>query len=545
MPVSRFRTAFVFSLAAACALGACSGGGSSPSTPKSQATPTPAPSTAPSAGGATPTPKPTITPTPNPAATPTPTPAPGASALVSVNTATSLATISPIVLGANMAAWFDQTQSGIASSLTGAGFSAVRYPGGSTSDQYHWEGAGATPASPTTCGGAYVNPNSTFDTFMNDVALPGKLDVAITLDYGSNAACNGGGDPSEAAAWVDYANNVKHYGINWWTVGNEEFGSWEYDLHSSPHNAATYANAVATGFYPAIKAKDASAMVGVVVQPGWSPAWDPTVLASAKYDFVELHWYAQQPGAESDSYLLDTAPGALASTIASLKSELASAGKSVPIYVGEMGSVSSNPGKQSMSITQALFAAQVIGQLLDAGIARSTWWLAYGGCSDPSSGGNYSSSLYGWQNFGGYIMLSDGLPEGGCSSAPAIPRGTLLPTGVVYQVASHLATAGEHVYATSVNASLPNVRAFAASHGTGYSVMLINLDENNPATVPVGIGALASGSGGTIVTYGKAQYDESKTNVWAGSVSSTFGTWHGTFTVSLPAWSVSVVTVTP
>jgi len=463
-----------------------------------------------------------------------------------VNAASSIATVSPVLIGANMAGWYDQTTPGLAASLRGVGFTATRYPGGSTSDTYHWEGTTANPALPTTCGGGYVSPNSTFDNFMNDVALPANLDVAITLNYGSNEACNGGGDPTEAAAWVGYANNTRKYGIHWWTVGNEEFGSWEYDLHPLQHDAGTYANAVASGYYPDIKAQDPTAMVGVVVQPGWSPAWDPTVLAQAKYDFVELHWYAQGPGSESDSYLIGSATNALVSVIASLKTELATAGHSgVPIYLGELGSVSSSPGKQTSSITQALFAAEVVGQMLDAGIARSTWWLAYGGCSDASGGGNFSSSLYGWQSFGGYQMLSDGLPEYGCSGAPTIARGTLLPTAVVYQIAAAFAHGGERVFATTVNASLPNVRAFAVSQGSNYNVLLVNLDENNAATVPIGVSALSAGSSSTVTTYGKAQYDQSKNNVWVGSVTSTGGPWRTSVTVTLPVWSVTLVSLKP
>ena len=69
----------------------------------------------------------------------------------------------------------------------------------------------------------------------------------------------------------------------------------EYDLHNPPHDPTTYANAVATGFYQQIKAKDSKAQVGVVVDG--SSAWDQIVLTRAKYDFVEYHFYAQAPRA--------------------------------------------------------------------------------------------------------------------------------------------------------------------------------------------------------------------------------------------------------
>jgi len=57
------------------------------------------------------------------------------------------------------------------------------------------------------------------------------------------------------------------------TVGNEEYGSWEVDHHSSPHNGATYAAAVAgpSGYYALIKAASPHTLVGVSVAPGSGP----------------------------------------------------------------------------------------------------------------------------------------------------------------------------------------------------------------------------------------------------------------------------------
>ncbi|MBD5654186.1 MAG: hypothetical protein IAI50_03270 [Candidatus Eremiobacteraeota bacterium] len=448
--------------------------------------------------------------------------------------ATKLAAISKLVLGANMAIWYDITQSGTGQSLQSTGFTATRWPGGSASDEYHWQTAAL-------CDGGYGNPNSTFDNFETDVAQPAKLDVAITLNYGSNGACNAGGDPTEAAGWVDYANNQKHYGIKYWTVGNEVYGSWEYDLHSPAHDSATYANAVATGYYPDIKAKDSSAQVGVVVEPNWSPNWDTNVLANAPYDFVEFHFYAQNPGQENDAYLLEKAPGVLGSSLSAVQADLKAAGKpNTPIYVGELGSVSYNPGKQTTSITQALYAGMSLGEMMTHGVFRSTWWLGYGGCSDSSSG-NFSSSLYGWQNFGGYMIFSDGTPEDGCPNATSVPRGTLLPTTRAFELLAPVALDGEHMLAVSVGGS--KIRAYAMTHTGSYALVLFNLDKSAATSVPVSIDGLTSGSGFTVKTYGKAQYDRSKNNVWTGPVSSSGGAWQGTFDVTLAPWSMNVVTV--
>jgi hypothetical protein len=48
-----------------------------------------------------------------------------------------------------------------------------------------------------------------------------------------------------------------------------------------------------------------------------------------------------------------------------------------------------------------------------------------------------------------------------------------------------------------------------------------------------------------VTTYGKAQYDQSKNNVWAGSVTSTSGPWRNSVTVTLPVWSVTLVSLKP
>ena len=282
-----------------------------------------------------------------------------------------------------------------------------------------------------------------------------------------------------------------------------------------------------------------------MVEPGWNPPWDPIVLANAKYDFVEFHYYAQAPGQESDTYLLDSAPAALATAIGQVQSDLASAGRAnTPIYVGELGSVYADPGKQTTSITQSLFAGMALAELMKAGVFRATWWLGYGGCSDSSTG-NFSSTLYGWQNFGGYMIFSDGIPEYGCPNATAVPRGTPLPTVRAVELLDQVALEGEHMVGTTLSGSASLLRAYAATHGSGFALVLFNLDQNNAATLPVTIDGLTRGSSLDIRTYGKAQYDKSKNNVWAGPVRGTLGAWKGGFTVTLAPWSMNVVTVVP
>jgi len=459
-----------------------------------------------------------------------------ATANVTVDRQSPSIAVTDQILGMNMANWFDQTQGGMAAALKTGGIAALRWPGGSASDTFHWQ-------TNSECNGGYVDANASFDDFFADIVKPHAPDVAVTVDYGSNAACNGGGDPAEAAAWVAYAlahgDKVSH-----WTVGNEVYGSWEYDLHAAPHDATTYANAVASGYYPQMKAADPTALVGVVVQPGWSPAWDPIVLSQAQYDFVEYHWYAQAPGSESDSYLVGEASQDFAAQITAVKADLSAAGHAAtPIYVGELGSVYSNPGKQTTSITQALFAGQVLGEMMNAGVSRATWWLGYGGCSDAANG-NFNASLYGWQTFGGYMVFSDGTPEYGCPNAPVTPLGTLLPTARAFELFSTVARNGEDVLPLT-NAGNASVRAYAATHGSGTAVVLFNLSETKTLPVRLAIKGMNSASDVSVSTYDKAIYNRSQRGVWARPVTTDHGALTLPTTLSLAPWSMNVVILTP
>ena len=462
---------------------------------------------------------------------------------ITVDQSSTGSAVTDQLLGMNMAVWYDPTTAAILPAFKTAGIKAVRWPGGSDSDLYHW-------ATNTLCDGGYADTNSTFANFVNDEVIPGGLDVALTANYGSNAACNGGGDPTEAAAWASAAvtagANVSHI-----TVGNEVYGNWEYDLHTKPNDPTTYAAAVvgASGYYKLIKAADPNVLVGVVVDAdNATGGWDNIVLANAKgsYDFVEYHYYPEAPGQENDTTLVHQLAQGLTTNINIVKAELAKWGTAgTPIYVGEMGSVYTNPGKQSTSITQALFAGQTLGEMMNDGVSRATWWIGFGGCEDSASGtgANFSSSLYGWQNYGGYMVFSDGLPDGYDCNNETLAAGTLLPTARAYQLFSSVAVKGENVLTATVAGDTTDVRAYAATNNGGTALVVFNLNETASETVTITLSGETATSGGTVETYSKAIYDQSQNNVWAGPATSTLGAQNLPLTLTLDPWSMNVVTI--
>ena len=397
---------------------------------------------------------------------------------VSVDLSTPGIPVTDQILGMNLAAWYDVTdstnESAIQSGFHTAGIKAIRWPGGSWSDAYNWE-------TNTECGTS-ANTGDDFTDFVKKLVIPAGLDLALTADYGTGKNCSGYGDPVEAAAWAAEASSLG-ITVSHMTVGNEEYGSWEVDHHSSPHDGPTYAAAVAgpSGYYALIKAASPHTLVGVSVAPG-SSSWDQDVMSGAPYDFVEYHYYPETPGEETDTFIVRQAAQELTANINTIKSELAKWGTAgTPIYVGEIGGPYSNPGKQSWSITQGLYAGQVLGEMMNAGVSRLTWWIGFGNCNGQA--GNNSAALYGWQQFGAYNVFSDGPADSACSGAG--PLGTLSPTARAFQLFSSVAISGESVLSATVSgdaADVPSVRGDQPRrNGTGFVQ-----SKRNDATIGVG-----------------------------------------------------------
>jgi hypothetical protein len=466
------------------------------------------------------------------------------SSSVTVNPSNTGAAVTDQLIGMNLAMWYDPTTPAIQTAFASAGVKAVRWPGGSNSDLYNWE-------TNTECGG-YSTPNSNFTSFVNDFVIPTGIDLALTADYGTGKNCTGPGDPTEAASWATEALTLG-VTVSHMTVGNEEYGTWETDNHTLKNNAATYAAATAgsSGYYALVKAASPSTLVGVSVNPGNSPAWDPTVLADAPYDFVEYHYYPETPGQESDTFLVHQAAQALTTNINTIKTELNTAGKpNTPIYVGEIGGPYSNPGKQSWSITQGLYAGQVLGEMMNAGVSRLTWWIGFGNCNGTS--GNDSASVYGWQDFGAYNVFSDGPSDGTCPNAG--PIGTMSPTARAFQLFSNVAVNGENVLTANTAGDTTNVVAYAATHSGGTALVLFNRNENASAPVTITLAGITSATGVTVETYDKAIYDLSGsptgifpdpvgTNTWAAPVTTSLGAQTLPLTLTLAPWSMNVVII--
>ena len=490
-------------------------------------------------------------------------PPPPPSGKVSINAqASKLATISKSVFGVNLSASMDLTNTyatydPMMAAFRNANFGIVRWPMAGISDYYHWQ-----TNSFSSCSSIW-NPiaRTTFDQFMQQVVQPLGVDVNITVNYGSNSTCTGGADPNEAAAWVDYANNQMHYGIKYWSIGNEQYyGSpvlgvtpTTPDFNVSPADpgsvgSVTYANLIASQFYPLMKAKDPTIQIGVdLVVPDNNAStrtmpWDSTVLANASFDFVEVHWYGSSPPnvAISDSALLKSGIAYFSSAVAQLQSELSNAGKAnVPVYVGEWGIPGPDGGSpQSITIVGALYTAAAYGELMNAGIPMAGLWEGFESDCTPALPGDYSKQ--DWFTSSLFQAYSVGSVPGCAAAVPA--PGTALPRASARAVVQQAFGEGDEVFAPALT-SLSAVKAYAARRASGYGLLLINLDQNNDANVSVEIVNDSRRFVASSLLYGKAQYDDSQNNVWSPPMFQVLGTVSDSFAIDLPPWSITAITL--
>ena len=404
--------------------------------------------------------------------------------------------------------------------MQAAGLTMFRFPGGSSSDDFHFN------APPTYNG---EGTDGSMASFINSV---GGVGLA-TIDYGS-------GSPQEAAAFLAYLNapvgnataigtgqewndstnssqsvdwktagywaslraqaplahddglnflRLNHpapFGIQYWEVGNEEYGGWEIDHHSLQHDPATYIT-FAKQFANLAATIDPSISIGLDVgSPGGDfNNWTTDILEQSASQgltvgFLSDHNYVQAPGSESDSnLLLDTVTGtnsdpsdpgnpynwsARAADYESLLTKyLGAAASKVQLLATEFNSVYSNPGKQTTSLVNGLFLADSLGAMLETPYDGADVWDLR---NSYSTGGNNSSTLYGWRSGGDYGLI--GSPGG---SAPATGPYVPYPTYFAEQLASKIIQPGGNVVQASSSDS--NLTAYAVLEANGHLDLLV------------------------------------------------------------------------
>jgi chitodextrinase len=395
-----------------------------------------------------------------------------------------------------------------------AGFTAVRYPGGSYGDIYHWQ--------THTADGGFIAPNTGFDAFMGTVRSAGAQAVIIA-NYGSGTA-------QEAAGWVRQANVTRGYGVKLWEIGNEVYGNghygaqWEQDNHADKGPRAYATNAVS--YISAMKAVDSSIKVGVVlttpgnwpdgiVGSGDSADWNNTVMSivQGQADFVIVHWY---PGATSaaDSLTKMSQISGMVSTLRGLINQYAgSRASSIGIAVTEM-----NPSFQLNSATAALFAADSALTWFENGAMNLDWWNTHNGTS--TSPGTNDDGTVDYHDEG--ILSSAGTGE------PAL--NTPFPPYYGLSMVGRAGAPGDTLVQASSSNSLLATHAVRTS--AGLNVLLVNKDPANSTTVSLSYAGFTPTGSVSI-----AQWQKGATSISTSTQSSATS-------ITVPPYSITVLKAT-
>jgi hypothetical protein len=439
------------------------------------------------------------------------------SATVSVNAAQQVAAVPATAIGINGSVYDPNLKdAAVPGLLSSAGVKVIRFPGGSESDQYNWK------TNTDVLSGA---PQATsFDQYATLLSQAGAQGM-VTVNYGTGDTIGATENPAEtgaqlAADWVRYANVTHNYNIKYWEIGNEIYGNgtygadWETDRHcasgSSPANCgpAVYAQNV-KAYIAAMKAVDPTIKVGVVLTaPGSWPdgvtsagspqSWNQTVLSAlgSQIDFADVHWYPQNPSTvtppgPSDAGLLgDTAQ--ISGIVSTLRAQLGQyAGNSaLPISVTETNSVSSNPGKQTVGIVNALYLAQDYLGWLQSGVTNVDWWQIH---NNLVTTGDNESSLNGTASYGDYGVLSDatcGIIGSAQVCEPAAD--TPFPAYYGLKLLSQFIHPADALVSAASSQSL--VHAYAVKAGDGsLRVLLVNDDPASSYTVALSYAGFTPG----------------------------------------------------
>jgi hypothetical protein len=520
-------------------------------------------------------------------------------AAVTVDTTNAVRTVNDHVLGTNLT-WWD---SALSSSRTqqmvqDAGVRIFRQPGGSSSDELHFNAGPVFPGAATA---------ATFDSLT--AALGGA--GLVTLNYGT-------GSPQESAAYLSYSNaavddptvlgtglqwsgashswvardwrtagywanlraatpispddglnylRIGHpdpFGWHYFEVGNEIYGGWETDHHTPAHDPTTYV-AFAKDFARLARQIDPAIAIGLGVQGtrgnygsvggNWAhEILDQSARQGFVPDFLSDHNYMFNPGEENDSRLLlhtindptfigyEGAKDWVGRSQAYrqlLQQYLGESAANVELLVTELNSVSFNPSNQTTSLVNGLFLADALGGILQTEYNAAIFWDLRNGY-DTS---HYNPSLYGWRRGGDYGMLG--------SNGPAPATGTYVPypTYFAEQLAAILAHNGDTVVqAASDNLDLS---VYAVQQQNGHlDLLVINKNQTDDLTADFTLTGFTLNPEAVVWQYGKAQDDAQSHTSDGHSSLANFDqelmlTGASSFTDVFPAYSMTVLDLTP
>jgi alpha-L-arabinofuranosidase len=482
---------------------------------------------------------------------------------VGVNATNFVRTVSARVFGINNVAW-DGTEDGIEypgtlDQVTNMGIRALRWPGGSWGDGYHWtnEPVQYGDTSPRTWG-------SFTPSFIHTATNAGAQGYIIA-NYGSST-------PQEAAYGVAEMNITNHANFKYWEIGNEVGGSWELDCNTNPpwqpHDPWTYAMRFAQ-YYTAMKAVDPTIKIGAVadttedgtanynnhaaVNPvtgvthyGWTPVMLYTMRTNnpnALPDFLIDHSYA--PG-DGDTYSLLWSSSHWQVDAANLRMML---NDYIGYYLGtnvatniELDITEYGPGgnQQAISLVSGLFDADCVGDIMQTEFNASLRWDLHNAQADLTTPDN---ALYGWRTdpSTGYF-----LSDGGVANGPVVPPNTnCYPGYYCMKLLKYFACGGDTVVRATNDYELLGTYAVRRTNGS-LTMLVINKSSCSNLTAQINLNGYVPYSTATVYSYGIPEDLAADTGTGSLDVAQSAISGVGaSFTGSFPPFSANVLVFAP
>jgi alpha-L-arabinofuranosidase len=332
------------------------------------------------------------------------------------------------------------------------------------------------------------------------------------------------------------------FGFHFFEVGNEIYGATAADgaFSADAHGDATFPASslpMPSGHSPAVgdpttyiafakefqtlaKQIDPTISIGLDSQSVSrfdSANWINNVLSQSvsqgfQPGFISDHMYPQSPGSESDATLLSVMTTTVSGVVNGITngvntydlvqraavyralfthyfpgSNVPGASNYIELLATEINSVYTTPGKQSVSIVNALFLADSLGSMMNTesgGQTGATGTTGYDGMWtwDLHNGSfgtdNDSSTLYGWRtgtNYGDYGLLGSG------TGVPGELNNVKYPDYFSEQLASKIVQTGGQVVNASSDSTL--LDAYAVMESNGHLALLV-VNKNRPTGTP-------------------------------------------------------------
>lgn len=332
-----------------------------------------------------------------------------------VDAAATVAPVTPWHFGNNVAWWNSKDWFLHPDRLEKARQSGIRFwrfPGGSSSDEYVWDGNyGSFDTVGKEGGGrrSHMNADWAVDTddFIEFCRQTGSQAI-VTVNYGISRVEGVERAADLAARWVEYFNKKKKFKVWYWEIGNENYGPWEFGTEiegKSRLRGSDYGRDFRV-IAEAMRRVDPDIYIGAVaVDTDSGDDWNgyrwwmrdllPHVADAA--DYLVLHQYFLWPFDGQGNYtnppnetLFDNLRklGEARAAADAMVAKYTDRTSPLPVALTEYNLVNASP-RPTLELVNGLFTAEVLGESIRTGYVATNFWDWKNGL-DAKLGGDHA-----------------------------------------------------------------------------------------------------------------------------------------------------------